>query len=1074
MAEPFKLEDFLEEEEQPQPAADTIQPITFDSLFEESPTAATALSTEEIPEEVQEFEDPLGPLETFGIRAGDNIITRPLVAGAEAIGEAGARGIASLTGSDREPQEVRGPFESKLPLEDIPESRLSAAVLGDIFGETLTGAIAAQQLAQRLGPVGRNPLLQGGAAFVGGAAAAARSTPQVLRASRAIQNARALSTSAAEEAIKSASSRRLGTLVDDFVYDAAELAVDAPGTFIAAELLPFSTAATTGLAFAEGTEGDRDAEVQATAIGALVGSIVSPVVIARGAVGGTKGIVNSAKNFIGNVTKSGAEKPKIRQQAAESLTQIAESTGLSMEEVLRTIDNSISRAASIDDALGQAAETLPVGNLTGMDFLVALQRQASRQSRKAAGNDKLNTEQFFKGLGDLELTLRADGDPQALIVAADLRKQYFDTLLQGRVARAREQAISSLDVVAGQAGTPGADLSDVRRGASKRTVEALQGALREARATETELYSSLGRGISYTPEQMAPLRQSLNNAEEALQEFAGELPDLSTLRRVAAEGAEIPFFMRVRTRAMNAAARMESNQQTQAASDVRRFIVGPLTEIMESTNIPELQVAREFSTQLNEAFTKSAANRFLAKDRNRALKINPESALGALTRASGDDAVIQFDSIVQAGRFGDRSAAFRNQIQEAGTSRTQLRQAVEANDDILGETVTAGELRASMLGFDDELGTTIMRETDMFIRALANEFRVDGQVDVTRLSAFVRNNNSLIDKFPSLKEDLSNARTAGERIRRVERSNTTLTSPTATRRMFGGLINKENPTPVLQKTIASPSRGEALQRLVVTAKRAEEGIGENAPLPGAIDGLRTTILDAAYMNSKRGKQFRWDTYRDSLFSPPAGEGKALADEMVDLGIMTTEQRGRLKEMLDIAAQTQTAMDNPTELAAAAFGTGKSSPWREGAFAVAGSAVGGALAKQVKGFLGVGGGTGDIVANQRGAQAFKNFFVKRGDDEVTELMMEATSNAKLFKSLMEEFDPLSLDQASNRFTQLSVLAASAGFSAFQETTLQQEFDDAFDLPEIPEGVGQRVPIPEEEQEPDFFDQLSGGQ
>lgn len=1051
-----------------------------DEEEEEDPTMFDPFRESELmlsgqfPESAPEPEDTSAPrtnpntLEVFLERAVDSplsrAITRP-IRDAITISE-------SLINEGKLP-DVEDTFASKplylggesLPLDNITAGDLPFAVIGDIFGDTISGAIIGQQVLSRYGgPIAGRVGLAAGAAggFAKGSAAAIRYS---LNASRATRDIGLVEISTARM-----NGEALGMLVDDSIKGLAAKASESPIKFIAAELVPFVTSASVGLASGLGTDSpEREDIANNTAIGSLIGAIISPATITKAGtfIGSTT--INKAKQFFGTIGKSGKDNPAIREQAAETLTRIAADSGTSIEEVLKIIDESLKKVADVNPELLDNASRLPVGSLTNNPFLVGLQRQATRRSRQVSGAAAESTDDYFKQLLSLEEVVRQSGDPQALVVATALRRQYFDTLTTGRLERARENALSTLTSISNV--PEGVSPSDVRRGASKRAFEEITAALKESRAVENSLYDSLGEGIRIAPENLAPLQESLAAAKSELKDFYGELPRINVLERIASEGEDVPFIRITASRLADRAAALEASGNFSEASAIRRYMLGPLRESLESANIPELKIAQEYSTALNDTFTRGVISKFFGKDKNRGYKIDPEAMLGRLLSGGGDEAAIRLDAFVSAGAFGDRATAFRQRVEESFGSRRQLLEAVEQNDDLL-QTVSKQDLQEAILGFDTGFGASVMRETDMYIRAISNNF-IDpstGQVDATRLATYVRNNRDVIEnKFPDLWEELSNADTAARRVKQVESSNKRMSGPTMQRRLFGGIVNSTNPTPIVQRALISPNRDEVLGSLAKSARMAEAGVGGNPPLTGAIDGFRATVLDAAFMNSRTGRNFSWTSYRDNLLSPPVGGGSSLMDKLEELGAISKDQRTRLTELVDLGSTLESSARNPSELDFIVFGEEKTNLIAEAFVGLGGALAGGGAARTVGGALGLPPGAASIQGPTIGSKLSKMLFIRKGMDEIHDLVMEAASDARVFRALFAEFDPSDLNDTKRVWVDLNAAMTASVIQINNDDSvgsiIEREWDDILDLPSIPDIQDEDL-----QEEDDFFDQL----
>lgn len=793
-----------------------------------------------------------------------------------------------------------------------------------------------------------------------------------------------------------------------------ESALTKPKTFLALEASTAASAAGLGAMMQDTAESGGDARA-AFAVGGVVGSIFNPASLYSLVKTGSLAGYQAAGDFFQNFRGRGE-----RRMAGSILAAIAMKHDMSPEDLTKSIDDLFRRADDLDASarnalpegtspnISESGRNLPIG-MTGNRVLVALQKAASRSSIHSRAEDTDNINTFLSHLVRVEEAARVSGDPADLAFAAQFRDEFFNQMVSSRVNNAQQRVRSIYQRVA-PSGTNNTDLSElarVRAETSTEVADIMQSVLKTLRDGERQLYNDLVGEHAVSPDFMAPLRRALDRSLArggAWDELDGKTR--KALENFAEEGGSISQLMNLRTR-LFAKGRAARSGDDPGTSVVYYDAARAVKDIIDSQDVPGIDIARAYSNQLNEAFTNSTIGRFIREDRRGQTRVDPDKLLDKLFNARDGRATINLGDLIDNAAFGDVVDAARG----SPNASLALQEATEARRLYLDQDITFDELVESISGFNGEFGTAVMNNSEMHVRAAAARFTdADGNVNYNALSNFVRENEELLAEFPDVREALKDTESAAVYLRDLERTSKMMQSDNFRRGLVGGLLGVHNPTPVVRNLIrAGNSREQTLGRLARLARQAEEGQGVSSPVPGAMAGLKSTVLDAVLQESMTRGGVDWVKYRDTLMAVPSGKVKGLArgekplnliDQLVRDDIMSVDEASRLREIANMGADVQRALDSDLELDSlfAEAGDGNINAMIETAVSVAGSAAGSAAFKS----LGFNGGAGNIIIPSRTAALARRLTISDRQKRVHSLILEATSNASLFRELLEPY------------------------------------------------------------------------
>ena len=304
--------------------------------------------------------------------------------------------------------------------------------------------------------------------------------------------------------------------------------------------------------------------------------------------------------------------------------------------------------------------------------------------------------------------------------------------------------------------------------------------------------------------------------------------------------------------------------------------IDPNIPMMRSSNELALGNAYAFSKALNDVFTRSFAGDTLATRRTGADKIPPELLAGRIFGTGGDATSLRIAQLEDAVQF---------MHQNAGAS--------------FAETASA------------RLGT--LRAAEQDILRLAAERSVNpetGRVNSVALARFTQNNAASLERFPQLKNDLTDALTAEQLFRNVTDTNSIESKAIANQGALRAVLgNDETPAGAIAMAIGEPGAGrspDAVKNLRGLVKLVNTS-GEIAPQARA--GLRDATLDRAivYSTSPDGT-FNFGRFRNFLMEPMSRGQPSTVGILRDGNIMSDAEATRLNTFLREAEKIQDAIN----------------------------------------------------------------------------------------------------------------------------------------------------------------------
>lgn len=624
-----------------------------------------------------------------------------------------------------------------------------------------------------------------------------------------------------------AAARTLGTRpAQGLTAPIVEGARNAPATFAAAE-----AASAGGAAIGSGIAEAVDPGDPLTRMGAEVaGGALSPLALLANS---SRGITQSIRVALGSLTKPGRER-----QAAGRIQEMVGSLGETPTDVATRLE-------------APSVAPLTSGQKSLSPALLALEKKLVSESAKFGLDIQAQTKQSIDEVNAALRDLAGSGDPEALKTLASARQDYWNALMD------------SYTQLAAQKGTKAAESilpSGVRADENIKARVLIENALKDARTEERRLWGGVDKNIEIEKPQ---------NLADAYDEATGDL--------LPGEGLNVSGFikesikkwtkppkkkpkkpprlptsgdlLRLRGRILAEQRKIRGSQAPdwdlhRRLDNIQISIVDDLVEADSGA-----EVARTFSRQLHDRFSRSPAGKALGRDVTGAEKIPPELTL---------------EKTIASGGGPSRAVAAR-----------QIEEAVEP----------FGELPATQRPME-------MRQAqEQVIRDMASVSMdsATGMINPTALARIRDSNKALLSRFPNLSKTLESAETATRvyrgRIKKLSLKDKQVRQNAA----FSKVLKFEDPKRVISVALDSKTPSADLDSIFRLAK-------SDAARKGASRVFIDTILDRAISpgSGLTSGKFLQEIYQH-------------ADLAVKRGILTRGDIKRLERVAEEATKLETAM-----------------------------------------------------------------------------------------------------------------------------------------------------------------------
>jgi len=464
---------------------------------------------------------------------------------------------------------------------------------------------------------------------------------------------------------------------------------------------------------------------------------------------------------------------------------------------------------------------LSAGQKTGDPALLALETGLARSDEKFRRALEEGGKESLSIMRDMVLMLRGTGDPNLIRVAAQIRDEAISTALTSRLEAARQRALQS-------AGDISADTPAAREALSVQVFEAIDLALKDARAVENALWGRVPRDVQVND---APLREAFDFLDsDRLVGESYQLPakvrdfvlhNLDELGESGLDSANISVgeVLKFRTEMLNAArdATAGANPDRSAARIYNTMADAALRALDDeavSADLSEpLEAARAYSRAVNDTFTRSFAGVYLRKNHSGGYTRSPESLLRFATATGQDATNLNMRDLDAAMDFVARRS-------EVVAAREGGELPLRSSDEVAADMnlVMDAQERALRLAAAEAIDPT------------------DGLPKKGRLEAFKTKYSSTLERFPQVVKTIDQAIEDQAKLLRLTGRTREAEKVIRNKAVLYKITGSENPSDAIRSVINGYSPKAHIGQLVRSAK----GFG-----PEAEEALVASIFDYA-------------------------------------------------------------------------------------------------------------------------------------------------------------------------------------------------------------------------------------
>lgn len=747
-----------------------------------------------------------------------------------------------------------------------------------------------------------------------------------------------------------------------FINRMLDMAASSPKSFLASEASRLGAA---GVA-AGVAESQLPGQALPRAGAEFAAGMLNPAALVIGAFGKT---VDKAKGVLGSLGQSGAQR-----QAAQFLQTLLKENGEDPAKV----------AAFLRTSNIPGIKEMTSAQKSGSPALAALEAKLSQDSAKFGAERQKMGDEAMSAIKDMMVALRATGDPNALKAAAEIRQDYFKSIIAGRLQIAEREATEAAGKIATE--SPGA-----RAAISRQADELLNGALRDVRTAERELWEAIPRdvqgGTANLTARYAELKNELLPNETLPTVIEGFVRQLSKNAEqgsiLGADGKPLRSFLigddvgqttsgnllRFRSRALELARDAAANGNS---GDARRYGILAEAALDDLGALPAatkgLDEARTFSRELHDTFTRTFAGDATAAGRGGRDRIPPELTLKFALGGGREQGALQLRQIEEAMKF----------------------------------------LPARGLGGTAELGQMIDLQ-NRFLRVAASEAidPMTGKVSQPRIADFLRKNEEILNKFPDVKSDLTKALSSAQELSNLQRTLTGATKVIEQQAAFSKFAGIENPANVVRNAVQGMNPVADLTGLAKVAKRG------GTP---AIEGLRASVWDDAIRRATDPSgTISADKLYNNMFKPVGPKQPSVMDVMIDNGIITSADKGKAEQLFKEFRKVETALGKGTNIEK----IGEIDPLFDMVARMLGVHAASFIAPK---------GPGAIVAAGRASAYARNLFEKVPIAKMKDVLIQASTDKQFAAMLLEK--PVTPAAKMKLATQIHAYMFQAGLTAIE--------------------------------------------
>jgi hypothetical protein len=708
------------------------------------------------------------------------------------------------------------------------------------------------------------------------------------------------------------------------------------------------------------------------------------------------------------------------------------------------------------------------GQKTGSQALMDLETALGEHHAQFGGETKqqaINSMRAYQALID---KLQSIGNPESLKIAAQLRQQNFDNMLNTRLSAADAKAAQKIATISKDTPAARAAIGDIVKTETEL-------ALRQARDYESELWTAavndMTKPVTTTRQSKVPME---GREAQRIFDRTGKWPMVTIsnqvikapvikpqatvdafLNRAAGVGEAlyddaIPGPVRKIMESLrvdkDAVQQFKAGKATQEFIDTKQVPFGFKPNpseigVDELVNYRStlLKMAREaagrgevgnadFYGSLAEGMLKdlnSLENPVFAQARQYSKSLNDvftrtfaktASITGDTTRAGAERLAPELLVARAFGSNADVTAQRMEQIEEAVKfGRTQYDQAVAQ----FGKNSQQAKNLKPMADLSDTQVVSIQDAQNRVLRLLANEAvttvydQAKGtyvqKLNTAKLTRFAQQNAPMLEKL-GIMDDLRDAAHASNLLTQVANQNSALNKAVKNQTAFAQVLSVENPSRAINDALTSKF---PVKNIVNIAKLARAGGTDS------VDGMKSALYDYAYTKAggNSGK-FNIQAYEDALFKPIAQNQPSMVNIMRSSGLMTLTEVKDLRRLINPMVKIETAVKNNIPLDDVIQGADAVTDL---ALRVVGARIGTAAAP---------GGPGSLIAASAGSKAVRQIFDQLPSATVRQILENAVKDPEAMAILLEKgrTQKQQVDIANRLLNYLGSMGVSVGKSA----------------------------------------------
>jgi hypothetical protein len=385
---------------------------------------------------------------------------------------------------------------------------------------------------------------------------------------------------------------------------------------------------------------------------------------------------------------------------------------------------------------------------------------------------------------------------------------------------------------------------------------------------------------------------------------------------------------------------------------------------LETLKAPAFDQARSFSKALNDTFTRTFASDVSV------------TAPGAKTMTGAERMPAEILVTRAFGSNADVAAMRMNEIEDAVKfMRTQY-------DDAVNKYGKRSKIALALKPQADlaDMQVASIRDAQDRVYRLAAAKAIDpvtGRLNPRMLEKFASENQPMLEKL-GIYADLQDAKKAELAFRAIQDQNSEINKTIANQSAFAQVLKFENPTNAVIDALNSKFPVKNISNIVKLA---------NAGGPDAVNGLKSTLFDYAYIKAGGDGRFSIQGFNDALLKPLGANQPSIVNIMRSQNIITQQEVNNLKRLMIPMMRVEKALGNKNELNKILDGAGAV---EELAMRIVGANIGTSVS---------GGGPGSLIAASAGSKYVREIFDKMPNFMVRSTIEKALQDPQMMAALL---------------------------------------------------------------------------